>query len=122
MVKIYACKNAIRNSNPVIATRPAKGTKPNIPSGNTNPPTTFNNVCPAIIFAKSLILRLKGRVKYDITSITIINGAKNIGTPAGKKNEKNRVPCLKKAMMVTKTKITSAIDRVTAIWLVKVKL
>ena len=58
----------------------------------------------------------------QILSQTINNGARKIGTPAGKKNEKNRVPCLKNAMMVTKTKITSAIDRVTAIWLVKVKL
>ena len=115
IVKIYACKNAIRNSNPVMATRPATGINPKIPSGKTNPPTTFNKVCPAIMLAKSLILRLKGRVKYDITSIAIINGAKNMGTPAGKKNEKNRVPCLKNATIVTKIKITNAMVRVTAI-------
>ena len=115
IAKIYACRNAIRNSNPVMATRPAIGIKPKIPSGKTNPPTTFNKVCPAIILAKSRILRLNGRVKYEITSIAIINGAKNMGTPEGKKNEKNRVPCLKNATIVTKTKITSAIVSVTAI-------
>ena len=89
MVKIYACRNAIRNSNPVIATSPATGTTPRIPSGNTKPPTTFKSVCPAIMFANKRILRLKGRVKYDITSIAIIRGAKNIGTPSGKKKVKN---------------------------------
>ena len=122
IVKIYACKKAIRNSRPITATKPATGTTPNIPSGMTNPPMTFNNVCPAIILANNLTLRLNGRVKYEITSITMISGERTIGTPAGKKNEKNLKPCFMNAMNVTMRKIATAMVSVTAMWLVKVKL
>jgi hypothetical protein len=74
------------------------------------------------MLANSLTLRLNGRVKYEITSITIISGESTIGTPAGRKNEKNLKPCFMNAMIVTIRKIATAIVSVTAIWLVKVKL
>ena len=112
----------MRNSRPITATKPAIGTTPNMPSGITNPPMTFNNVWPAIILANNRTLRLNGRVKYEMTSITIINGESIIGTPAGRKNEKNLKPCFMNAMIVTIRKITTDIVSVTAIWLVKVKL
>ena len=74
------------------------------------------------MLANNLTLRLNGRVKYEITSITTISGASTIGTPSGKKNEKNLKPCFINAITVTKIKITKAIISVTAIWLVNVKL
>ena len=56
---------AITISKPVSATRKAKGnTPPTIklfaPKTKTNPPMTFNKVCPAIILANNLTERLIG--------------------------------------------------------------
>ena len=57
-----------------------------------------------------------------MTSITINSGAITNGEPGGRKNEKKCSPCLAMAMAVTPTKITAAMAKVTAMWLVKVKL
>ena len=46
---------------------------------------SFKIKCPAIILANKRMLKLKGRARYEINSITIINGAKNTGMPFGKK-------------------------------------
>ena len=55
-------------------------------------------------------------------SIGINNGAMAMGTPWGRKNEKNFMPCLKMAISVTAMKMKAASVKVTARWLVKVKL
>jgi hypothetical protein len=44
------------------------------------------------MLAASLTDKLTGRERYEIISIGISRGAKNIGTPGGKKIEKNFKP------------------------------
>ena len=51
-------------------------------------------------------------------SIGINSGAIKIGTPGGRKNEKNFMRCLAIAMTVMATKIKAAMAKVTARWLV----
>ena len=58
---------------------------PNFIKVKTNPLTTFNKVCPAIMLANNRTAKAIGRNKYEIISIgTKINPNKN-EVPAGKK-------------------------------------
>ena len=59
------------------------------PNANTNPPITFNSVCPAIMLANNLTERLIGLDKYDIISIGTSKSNIGFGTPDGAKNFKN---------------------------------
>ena len=69
IAKTYACRKATRISNPVNATEKLSGNHPpNIPKLTTNPPNTFNIVCPAIIFANKRTDKLTGLLKYEIIS------------------------------------------------------
>jgi hypothetical protein len=45
-----------------------------------------NNVCPAIILANNRIDKLKVRNKYEITSMTTIDGNNHFGPPFGINN------------------------------------
>ena len=89
IAKTYAWRNATRISKPVNATEKLSGNHPPIiPKLTTKPPNTFIIVCPAIIFANNLTDKLIGLLKYDIISITTINGNNTIGTPLGTKSFK----------------------------------
>ncbi len=57
----YACKKAIKISNPVKATMKAKGKTP-VKKGieTTNPANTFSSVWPASMFANNLTDKLIG--------------------------------------------------------------
>ena len=79
-------ENAMTISKPVNATKKASGKAPPIinefaPKTNTKPPMTFNRVCPAIIFAKSLTERLIGLERYEIISIGTSKNNIGFGTP-----------------------------------------
>ena len=121
-VKIYACNKAIKISNPLNITRKASGTTPNTPILMTNPAITLSMVCPAIMFAASLTDKLIGLERYENNSINTSNGASIAGVPFGKKKAKKCVPCLISAMVVTAKNMNAANAKVTAIWLVAVKL
>ena len=85
----YAWRKATNISKPVSATEKLRGNQPpTIPRLTTKPPKTFIIVCPAIILANNLTDKLIGLLRYEITSITIINGSKTIGTPLGTKSFK----------------------------------
>ena len=89
IAKTYACKKATNISKPVNATEKLSGNQPpNKPKLMTNPPKTFNIVCPAIMFANNLTDKLTGLLKYEIISIIVIKGNKTIGTPLGTNNFK----------------------------------
>jgi hypothetical protein len=49
-----------------------------------NPTITFNNVCPAIIFANNRTDKLNNLKVYEINSIGINKKIIAIGVPAGK--------------------------------------
>ena len=84
IAKTYAWRKATNISKPVRATEKLSGSHPpTIPRLITKPPKTFIIVWPAIILAKSLTDKLIGRLKYEIISITTINGSKTTGTPLG---------------------------------------
>ena len=51
----------------------------------------FIKVCPAVIFAKSLIPKEKALAKYDTTSINTNKGTRASGVPEGTKKLKNLV-------------------------------
>ena len=122
IAKTYACKKATKISKPVKATEKLKGSQPPIkPRLITNPPKTFNIVCPAIILAKSLTDRLMGLLRYEIISIILIIGSKTIGTPLGTKIFKYLNPCITNPSIVTPININKANVKVTIIWLVTVK-
>ena len=105
----YACKKATRISKPVNATEKLRGNQPPInPKLTTNPPKTFNIVCPAIILANSLTDKLTGLLKYEIISITDIIGSKTIGTPLGTNIFKYLKPCIIKPNIVTPMKMNNA--------------
>ena len=72
-------------------------------------------VCPAIMFANNLTDKLTGLLKYEIISITVINGNSTVGTPLGTKILKYFKPCFVKPIIVTATKINKAIIKVTII-------
>ena len=74
---------------------------PSRPKSTINEANTFNIVCPAIILANNLKLRLIGLTKYEITSIGINIGSKAIGTPLGTKNFKKLIPCFARPIIVT---------------------
>ena len=72
-------------------------------------------MCPAIILAKSLKLRLIGLTRYDITSMGINIGNKAIGTPLGTKNLRKLIPCFARPINVTPKNIKPAKPNVTII-------
>ena len=118
----YAWRKATNISKPVNATEKPSGSQPpTIPKLTTKPPKTFIIVWPAIIFANNLTDKLIGLLKYEIISITTINGNKTIGTPLGTKSFKYPSPCLINPIIVTPTNINAANTKVTMMWLVTVK-
>ena len=70
--------------SPNLLMQPKTQWKPSIDYSKTitKPPKTFISR-PAIMFAKSLTDKLIGLLKYEIISITTINGSNTIGTPLG---------------------------------------
>lgn len=66
----------------------------------------FSKVCPDIKLANSRIDKLKTRAKYEINSMTMINGAIAKGVPSGRNNEKNLILCFNKPnkFIITKEK------------------
>lgn len=77
---------------------------------NVKPMTS--NVCPAIMFAKSRIERLKGLKKYEITSIAISIGASPVGDPAGKNALNRYCLWLRIPIIITPMKMAKAILKV----------
>ena len=65
------------------------------------------------MLAKSLTDRLIGLLKYEIISITTINGSNTIGTPLGTNNFRYQKPCLMNPMIVTPMKMNAARTNVT---------
>ena len=121
IAKTYAWRNATNISKPVNATeKPSGNHPPSKPKLITNPPKTFNIVCPAIIFANNLTDKLTGLLKYEIISITVISGKSTAGTPLGTNILKYLKPCLTNPIIVTAINIKRAIIKVTIIWLVTV--
>ena len=68
----------------------------------------FNKACPDVILANKRIDKVNTLIKYDITSIVTSRGIIKIGTPFGKKIEKNLNPCFRIPIMLIPTKIDSA--------------
>ena len=64
----YACKKAIKISNPVRATINASGSTPPMPRATTKPAKTLSNVWHASIFANSRTDKLIGRERNEIIS------------------------------------------------------
>ena len=114
IAKTYACRNATNISKPVNATeKPSGNQPPSNPKLMTNPPNTFNIVCPAIMFANNLTDKLTGLLKYEIISIIVINGSRTTGTPLGTNMLKYLKPCLINPIIVTAIKINKAMINVT---------
>ena len=88
----------------------------------TKPAKTFIMVCPAIILANNRMDSETGRDKYEMISITIMNGTKTLGAPWGTKELKKCRPWVKMPSKVTPMNTASAMAKVTMMWLVKVKL
>lgn len=76
------------------------------------PAKIFISACPAIIFAKSRIERLKTRAKYDTNSTTINKGLINIGLLAGRNKFKNSIPLLRIPKILTPMKNDNATKKV----------
>src|SRR6266849_9602127 len=74
------------------------------------------------MLAKSRIDSDNGRMRYDITAIGTSRSSSGTGMPFGAKKVKKYQPCRISAMTVTPTKMKAARAKVTAMWLVKVKL
>jgi hypothetical protein len=73
------------------------------------------------MFAKSRTDKLKGRIKYDTTSMTTRNGTKGFGTPLGTKRLKKANWLLKRFISVIPKKSENAIWKVKIMWPVIVK-
>jgi hypothetical protein len=92
-VKIYACKKAtnisIRNIKSTNATdigatdQPAKALTPLFEATKIRDIKLNIIICPAVMFAKSLIMRAKGFVNTPNISIGIIIGNSGNGVPGG---------------------------------------
>ena len=72
-------------------------------------------MCPAIILANKRTERLIGLLKYEIISITTINGSKIIGTQLGTKSFRYPRPCLINPITVTPINMNDAKTNVTII-------
>jgi len=79
-----------------------------MPRLTTNPPKTFNIVCPASILANKRTDKLIGLLKKDIISMTTSNGNKKTGIPDGTNIFKNPNPFFTKPTIVTPINITIA--------------
>ena len=95
IVNTYACKQATPTSKKVSANTTASGTTeaiestpPKVSMLHANPLRIFNNVCPAIIFAKSRTPSEMPRKAYEINSITTRKGESASGAPGGRKKLK----------------------------------
>jgi len=90
------------------------GKNPQKPIATMKEAITNIKICPTIIFAPRRIDKLTGLTMYVKNSSTIIKGAKNIGVPVGRKNEKNFKPWIAKAIIVidmnTNIPIANVID------------
>ena len=69
----------IKVANPTIA-----GATKNDWNKNSKPISENNTVCPATIFAKSLIVSENGLINIEAISIGTISGANQIGAPPSK--------------------------------------
>ena len=75
------------------------------------------------MLANNLTDKLIGLDRYDIISMGTNNKSMGLGTPLGAKNIRNFTnPCFEIAITVTAKKMKKAIEKVTIIWLVQVKL
>ena len=108
--KAWISETAI--SNPIRAKKIAKGIKVNtatikLPENNLYKyvDKIFNRVWPATMLANNRTPNETALAKYDTTSIKTNNGTNAKGVPAGTKKEKNLIPCIDKANIVTPIKI-----------------
>lgn len=62
---------------------------PNVISNQVKDDKIFSKVCPDIKLANSRIDKLKTRAKYEINSMTMINGAIAKGVPSGRMTKKS---------------------------------
>lgn len=116
-------------SNPIIAVNKANGIKV---MKNTKILVENNlikkddkiarSVWPATILANSRRPRLTDLAKYEINSINTNKGTNAAGQPFGTKNEKNLIPCLVKANIVTLKNIVTESPKQTIAELVTAKL
>jgi len=70
-------------------------------------------VWPATIFANNRTPNDTALAKYDTNSIKTNKGTNAKGVPAGTKKEKNLIPCIDKAKIVTPIKIVKLKPRET---------
>lgn len=99
-------------SNPIKAKNIMKGIKVitaiiKLPENNLNKyvDNIFSNVWPATILANNRTPNDTDLAKYETNSINTNRGTKAKGVPTGIKKEKNFIPCIDKAKMVTPIKI-----------------
>lgn len=64
---------------------------------------TFNNACPAIMFANNRTDKLIGRKRNETSSIGTSNNARTNGEPEGKKNAPIFTPCFRKLIIFAPT-------------------
>lgn len=120
IVKIYACKIATNNSNPIIITIKETGNNPATPMSIAKVPKTFSKTCPATMFPAKRIDKLIGLTKKENSSIKIMSGAIYMGVPCGIKSEKNLMPCFINPVIITIKKTNTAKARVMMSWPVTV--
>jgi hypothetical protein len=82
----------------------------------------YNNICPANMFAKSRTLRLIGRIKNEIISITTNRGNNQPGTFEGKNILKKLRPSVEIPTIIQPKKKLKAKNKVKAICAVIVKV
>jgi hypothetical protein len=74
----------------------------------------FSNACPAVMFAKSRIPKLKPRAAYDTISIAIKNGPITSGIPAGIACDVSGIFLIANAIKLIPTNIENAAVNVAA--------
>jgi hypothetical protein len=113
---------AITNSRHDTKAFTAIGAMPKTPSIAANPAKIFIIVCPAIMFAKSLMERLMGLKRKDNISTGTTNGSKNFGTPLGANIPRKPKPCKNIPNVIINRNTTAARVNVAIIWLVNVNI
>ena len=100
------------SSNPINAKKIAKGIKVitaiiKLPENNLYKyvDKIFSKVWPATILANNRTPKDTDLATYEINSIKTNRGTKANGVPVGIKKEKNLIPCIDKAKIVTPIKI-----------------
>jgi hypothetical protein len=99
----------------------ASGKNPNRPIITVQPAKIFKIMWPASMLANSLTDKLIGRKTKDKISTGTMTGIIRAGTPGGKNLPKKPNPLWDMSTPKATIKTTKAKEKVTTMWLVKVK-